>query len=71
VAAATLAQGQPELLATTREAFMAGMHAGSLLVAVVCLVGAVAAAVALPGRGFSRESARGGDSLVAIAPEPA
>src|SRR3954462_3719143 len=38
VAAATIAQGQPELLAQARSAFMDGMHAGSLLVAVLCLV---------------------------------
>ena len=41
------------------DAFMAGMHAGSLLVAVLCLVGAVVAAIALPGRRFTRDNARG------------
>ncbi|HEU4330659.1 MAG TPA: MFS transporter [Lapillicoccus sp.] len=58
VAAAALAQGQPELVAAARDAFMSGMHAGSALVAVLCLVGAVVAAIALPGRHFTRDNAR-------------
>jgi hypothetical protein len=55
---------------------MTGFHAGGLLVAVLCLAGAVAAAVALPGRGFTRDTAsdaeaEGGPSpLVAVAETP-
>ena len=49
---------------------MAGMHAGSLLVAVLCLVGAVVAAFALPGRHFTRDNARDGE-FAEVVPEPA
>ena len=42
----------PALLAAVQDAFIDGLHAGCFLVAAVCLAGAVAAAVALPGRGF-------------------
>jgi predicted MFS family arabinose efflux permease len=49
-AAVAMAQGTPALLASVRDSFMAGLHAGSVLVAVVCLVGAVAALLFLPGR---------------------
>jgi len=51
VAMATSA-GDPTLLAAVQDAFMQGLHAGCFLVAAVCLLGAVAAAVALPGRRF-------------------
>ena len=71
VAAAAIAQGQPELMAAARDAFMAGMHAGSALVAVLCLVGAAAAAIALPGRHFTRDNARSDEPLAAAVPEPA
>ena len=68
VAAVAMAQGQPALLAQTRDAFMTGFHAGGLLVAVLCLAGAVAAAFALPGRGFTRENAA--DDQVGVRPAP-
>jgi hypothetical protein len=50
---------------------MAGMHAGSALVAVLCLVGATVAAIALPGRHFTRDNARSDEPLAAAVPEPA
>jgi len=52
---------------------MAGMHAGSLLVAVLCLVGAFVAAFALPGRNFTRDNARDGEfaAVAGVAAEPA
>jgi EmrB/QacA subfamily drug resistance transporter len=53
VAVATrLSAGDPTLLAAAQDSFMAGLHAACLLVAAVCLVGAVVAAFALPGRRF-------------------
>lgn len=52
VAALTIGQGSPTLVAAAKEAFMAGMHTGGLVVAALCLAGAVVAVVALPGRGF-------------------
>jgi hypothetical protein len=70
VAAAAIAEGNPALLAEAQDAFMAGMHAGSLLVAVLCLVGAVVAAFALPGRHFTRDNARDGE-FAEVVPEPA
>jgi hypothetical protein len=72
VAAAAIAQGHPELVAAARDAFMDGMHAGSALVAVICLVGACVAAVALPGRHFTRDNAaRSGELVTAAVAEPA
>jgi EmrB/QacA subfamily drug resistance transporter len=50
--AVTAGSGDPALLAAVQDAFMDGLHSGCLLVAAVCLAGAVAAAVALPGRRF-------------------
>jgi EmrB/QacA subfamily drug resistance transporter len=50
--AVTAGSGDPALLGAVQDAFMAGLHAGCFLVAAVCLVGAVAAALALPGRRF-------------------
>jgi hypothetical protein len=50
---------------------MDGMHAGSALVAVLCLVGACVAAVTLPGRHFTRDNARGDELVSAAVPEPA
>ena len=70
VVAAAIAEGNPALLAEAQDAFMAGMHAGSLLVAVLCLVGAVVAAFALPGRNFTRNNARDAE-LAEVVPEPA
>jgi hypothetical protein len=43
------------------------MHAGNLLVAVLCLVGAVVAAIALPGRRSSRDNARDGEFVEVVA----
>jgi len=48
-----IGQSRPELLEAARESFMTALHAGTLLVAAVCLLGAAVAAVALPGRGFT------------------
>ena len=45
-----IAHDSPALLASVRDAFMSGLHAASVLVAVVCLVGAVAALLFLPGQ---------------------
>jgi EmrB/QacA subfamily drug resistance transporter len=50
--AMTVGSADPTLLAAVQDAFMDGLHAGCFLVAAVCLLGAVAAAVALPGRRF-------------------
>jgi EmrB/QacA subfamily drug resistance transporter len=48
--AGALAARSPELVSSMQDAFLAGLHAGSLVVGVLCLVGAAAAAIALPGR---------------------
>jgi EmrB/QacA subfamily drug resistance transporter len=45
-------RADPALLAAVQDAFLAGLHAGCLLVAGVCLAGAVVGSVALPGRRF-------------------
>jgi EmrB/QacA subfamily drug resistance transporter len=50
--AVTAAGADPGLLSAAQDSFLAGLEAGCLLVAGICLVGAVAAAIALPGRGF-------------------
>jgi hypothetical protein len=71
VAAAAIAQGHPELVSAARDAFMDGMHAGSALVAVICLVGACVAAVALPGRHVTRDNALGDELVATAVPEPA
>ena len=49
-AATSIAVGQPELAQALQDAFMAGLHTSSLMVGLLCLVGAVVGAVALPGR---------------------
>jgi EmrB/QacA subfamily drug resistance transporter len=49
-AGAAIAAGSPELTLALDEAFLAGLQASCVLVGVVCLVGAAAAAVALPSR---------------------
>ncbi|MEP6630951.1 MAG: MFS transporter [Lapillicoccus sp.] len=51
--AISLGQNRPDLLDAARESFMSALHAGTLLVAAVCLLGAAVAAIALPGRGFT------------------
>jgi EmrB/QacA subfamily drug resistance transporter len=60
--AIAMAQGSPELTRAAQDAFMAGMHASCLMVGIVCLVGAVGAVFALPGR-----VARRTDERVAVA----
>jgi EmrB/QacA subfamily drug resistance transporter len=45
-------RSDPALLAAVQDAFLSGLHAGCLLVAGVCLAGAVVGAIALPGRRF-------------------
>jgi EmrB/QacA subfamily drug resistance transporter len=49
--AEALAARSPELVTSMHEAFLAGLHTGSVVIGVLCLLGAAAAAVALPGRG--------------------
>lgn len=50
VAALTIARDQPGLVGAAQDSFMAGLHAGALLVALLCFAGAAAAVFALPGR---------------------
>ncbi len=45
-----IAAGQPDLVAAFQDAFMAGLHTSSLVVGLLCLVGAAVGAVVLPGR---------------------
>jgi hypothetical protein len=49
-AAQSMAGSAPDLVSAMQDAFMAGLHTSSLVVGVLCLVGAVVAVVALPGR---------------------
>jgi EmrB/QacA subfamily drug resistance transporter len=49
--AGAMAARSPELVSAMQDAFLAGLHAGCVVVGVLCLVGAVGAALALPGRG--------------------
>ncbi|MEO7942811.1 MAG: hypothetical protein ABIR34_05365, partial [Marmoricola sp.] len=49
-AAQALSASSPGLVSAVQDAFMAGLHTSSVVVGVLCLVGAVVAAVALPGR---------------------
>lgn len=58
VAAAAPASGQGALRTAASQAFLAGMHVGCLVVGVVCLLGAVGAAAALPGRVRQSEPAQ-------------
>jgi EmrB/QacA subfamily drug resistance transporter len=51
-AANGLARGNPTLVGAMQDAFLAGLHTGCVLIGALCLVAAVAALVALPGRGF-------------------
>jgi EmrB/QacA subfamily drug resistance transporter len=57
----------PALLAAVQDAFLSGLHAGCLLVAGVCLAGAVVGAVALPGRRFVPPTADLEEPLAAAA----
>ena len=63
--ATSVGAADPALLAAAQESFLAGLEAGCLLVAGICLAGAVAAAVALPGRHFTPRDAATSE------PEPA
>jgi EmrB/QacA subfamily drug resistance transporter len=47
-----LSRSDPRLVAAAQDSFMAGLHAGCLLVAALCLAGAAVAALTLPGRRF-------------------
>jgi EmrB/QacA subfamily drug resistance transporter len=49
-AGVALGAGSTQVAQAVRDAFMAGLHASSLLVGAVCLVGALGAVFALPGR---------------------
>ena len=49
-AATAVAAAQPELAQALQDAFMAGLHTASLIVGLLCLLGAAIGAVALPGR---------------------
>jgi EmrB/QacA subfamily drug resistance transporter len=48
--AVALAARSPQLTSAVQDAFMAGLHTSSLVVAGVCFAGALAAGIALPGR---------------------
>ena len=50
-AATAIAASQPTLGPAFQDAFMSGLHTSSLLIGLLCLAGAVAGAIALPGRG--------------------
>ena len=50
-AATSIAAGQPQLAQAFQDAFMSGLHTASLMVGLLCLVGAAIGVVALPGRG--------------------
>ena len=47
-----LSGSDPGLRSSAQDSFMAGLHAGCLLVAAICFAGAVVAAFTLPGRHF-------------------
>jgi len=49
-AATSIAVGQPALAQALQDAFMSGLHTSSLMVGLLCLVGAVVGAFTLPGR---------------------
>ncbi len=49
-ASQAIATGRPELVAAMDDAFLAAMQTSCIVVGIVCLVGAVGAATALPGR---------------------
>jgi len=49
-AAAVITRGHPDLARALDSAFLAGLHTSCLVVAAICLAGAFAAAIALPGR---------------------
>lgn len=48
--ARAIGAGSAELTSAMQDAFMAGLHTSSVMIGVLCLTGAVAASLALPGR---------------------
>ncbi|MDR7251931.1 EmrB/QacA subfamily drug resistance transporter [Nocardioides sp. BE266] len=66
-AAAAIAAGQPGLGDGFQDAFMSGLHTGSLVIGLLCLAGAVVGLFALPGRGTHAPE----DTLVDAVPVPA
>ncbi|MGL5866576.1 MAG: hypothetical protein ACRCYX_12040, partial [Dermatophilaceae bacterium] len=62
-----VATAQPALEPAFRDAFMAGLQSASLMVGLVCLAGAVVAALTLPGRLTPTPD----DADAAVAPAPA
>ncbi|NYJ00843.1 EmrB/QacA subfamily drug resistance transporter [Nocardioides thalensis] len=59
--ASVIAGGDPTLLGAVQDSFLSGLAIGCVTVAVVCFVGAIAGAVALPGRGFVAASDEAGE----------
>ena len=51
-AAHVLGARLPSLADATDAAFMSGLHAACLIIGLLCLIGAIAAAAALPGNGY-------------------
>jgi hypothetical protein len=49
-AAMAITAGSPGLASAMQEAFMAGLHTSCVVIGVLCLVGALGATLALPGR---------------------
>jgi EmrB/QacA subfamily drug resistance transporter len=62
-AAHEVARSTPSLAPAMHDAFLAGLHTGCTLIGVLCLVGAAAAVVALPGRGFRAPQDDAAESL--------
>jgi EmrB/QacA subfamily drug resistance transporter len=67
-AATAISAGQPALASALQDAFMTGLHTSSLVVGLLCLLGAAVGAVALPGRGFRAPHE---DQLTEAVPVPA
>ncbi|MGZ4487233.1 MAG: MFS transporter [Nocardioides sp.] len=59
-----LAGRDPRLVSAAQDSFIAGLHAGCLLVAGVCYAGALVAAFSLPGREATRPRADAAGELV-------
>lgn len=66
-AAEVVASQVPGVSAIVDAAFLDGLSAGCLLIGILCLVGAAAAAIALPGRGYRGP---GTEAVESPAPEP-
>ncbi len=67
-AATAISAGQPDLASALQDAFMTGLHTSSLVVGLLCLLGAAVGAVALSGRGFRAPHE---DQLTEAVPVPA